>query len=136
MKSLLTFLLVSLLLIGTARIATDISIHEIHHWQQFSPVSGDRIDKDFATAFKNGCNLFQGKWVLEEDGSWPLYTEDGCPYLTQPVTCQRNGRPDLLYQRWKWRPQQCRLPRSAYVSFQLCKLLRFFFFCARTLNRL
>jgi len=106
MKSLLTFLLASLVLIGTARIATDV----------YSSISGIRIDEEFGRALRNGCNVFEGKWVLEEDGSRPLYTEDSCPYLTQPVTCRRNGRPDSLYQRWWWQPHQCKLPRSVHFN--------------------
>ncbi|XP_020251374.1 protein trichome birefringence-like 31 isoform X2 [Asparagus officinalis] len=127
MSSLLTFLLASLVLIGAVRIVTDVSgstgawIHEIHHWL-FSPVFYNHFDEDFANAFRNGCNLFDGKWALEEDGSRPLYTEDSCPYLTQPVTCQRNGRPDSTYQRWKWEPRECKLPR--FDALMLLRSLR------------
>lgn len=61
------------------------------------------------------CNVFEGKWVI--DGSHPLYREEDCPYLTKQVTCQRNGRPDSLYQKWRWEPDECDLPR--YRSFHL-----------------
>lgn len=116
MKSLLTFLLASILLIGTARITTDM-FSSTSAWirRLFSPIAANQFDGEFDNAFKNGCNLFEGKWVLDEDDNRPLYSEDGCPYLTQPVTCQRNGRPDSLYQRWKWQPHHCKLPRSVFV---------------------
>ncbi|KAL4204625.1 hypothetical protein AMTRI_Chr01g110830 [Amborella trichopoda] len=58
----------------------------------------------------NGCDVFSGRWELDP-GSHPLFREESCPYLTQPVTCQKNGRPDSLYQNWKWRPRDCELPR-------------------------
>lgn len=54
------------------------------------------------------CNLSVGEWVF--DPSYPLY-DPGCRYLSGQVSCSRNGRPDSDYQRWRWKPKQCSIPR-------------------------
>lgn len=55
------------------------------------------------------CNLYQGKWVLDSAG--PLYTNNSCPIITQMQNCQGNGRPDKEYENWRWKPEECVLPR-------------------------
>ncbi|KAJ6804322.1 protein YLS7-like isoform X1 [Iris pallida] len=55
------------------------------------------------------CNLHHGKWV--HDPSGPLYKNSTCPNLSQPQNCQGNGRPDNDYENWRWKPNECELPR-------------------------
>lgn len=62
-------------------------------------------------ARKQSCDMSTGKWVL--DASYPLY-DSNCPYLSTAVTCQKNGRPDSDYQKWRWKPHACSLPRYHY----------------------
>ncbi|WCJ19087.1 TRICHOME BIREFRINGENCE-LIKE 36 [Euphorbia peplus] len=63
----------------------------------------------------SSCDYREGRWVYDE--SYPLYDSSTCPYLTTPFACNRNGRPDSLYQKFKWKPHSCSLPRFDALKF-------------------
>ncbi|TKY53491.1 trichome birefringence 36 [Spatholobus suberectus] len=63
---------------------------------------------------RKSCDFSAGKWVY--DGSYPLY-DSNCPYLSSAVTCQKNGRPDSDYEKWKWKPSSCTMPRFDALRF-------------------
>ncbi|KAF9664780.1 hypothetical protein SADUNF_Sadunf16G0053500 [Salix dunnii] len=55
------------------------------------------------------CNFFDGKWV--KDDSYPLYKPGSCSLIDEQFNCILNGRPDRDYQKYKWKPKGCTLPR-------------------------
>ena len=59
---------------------------------------------------EEGCDIFSGRWVKDEL-TRPHYEESECPYIQPQLTCQEHGRPDTGYQKWRWQPHGCGLPR-------------------------
>jgi hypothetical protein len=65
---------------------------------------------DDVIAGLSSCDIFNGNWVL--DDSDPIYQPGSCPFLDDAFNCFNNGRPDLDYLRYKWKPHGCHIPRS------------------------
>ncbi|KAE8724356.1 Protein trichome birefringence-like 32 [Hibiscus syriacus] len=59
---------------------------------------------------EEGCDIFSGRWVRDEL-TRPHYEEPDCPYIQPQLTCQEHGRPDKEYQKWRWQPHGCDIPR-------------------------
>ncbi|PNX78517.1 hypothetical protein L195_g034495, partial [Trifolium pratense] len=54
------------------------------------------------------CDIFDGKWV--RDDSKPYYPLGSCPFIDRDFNCYLNGRLDLEYVKWKWKPNKCDIP--------------------------
>ncbi|WOL06626.1 protein trichome birefringence-like [Canna indica] len=63
---------------------------------------------DWITSMKD-CDFSRGRWVKDE--SYPLYPEGSCPHIDEPFDCYGNGRPDPAYQKLRWQPSGCNIPR-------------------------
>lgn len=55
------------------------------------------------------CNVFEGKWIQDE--SYPLYNASQCPFAERAFSCLNNGRKDRDYLKWRWKPNDCDVPR-------------------------
>ncbi|XP_017971696.1 PREDICTED: protein trichome birefringence-like 2 [Theobroma cacao] len=62
------------------------------------------------------CDFFDGRWV-RDDRSKPYYRPGSCPYIDRDFNCQRNGRPDNGYIKWRWQPNRCDIPRLNATDF-------------------
>ncbi|XP_010520026.1 PREDICTED: protein trichome birefringence-like [Tarenaya hassleriana] len=67
----------------------------------------EEIEK-WKESLKN-CDFFDGGWVKDE--SYPLYKPGSCNLIDQQFNCILNGRPDKDFQKLKWKPKKCDLPR-------------------------
>ncbi|XP_042435148.1 protein trichome birefringence-like 28 [Zingiber officinale] len=63
-----------------------------------------------SAAVPETCDLARGEWVFDDVG-FPMYREEQCQYLSQQMSCSRNGRPEAMYQKWRWQPAGCSLPK-------------------------
>ncbi|OMO75677.1 hypothetical protein CCACVL1_16100 [Corchorus capsularis] len=71
--------------------------------------SFEKLRKENFVEIMSHCRLFDGKWV--RDDSYPLYAPGSCPYIDESFNCFVNGRPDRGYEKYRWQPNGCNLPR-------------------------
>ncbi|XP_021767587.1 protein trichome birefringence-like 24 [Chenopodium quinoa] len=57
----------------------------------------------------DNCDLFKGKWVPDLNGS--KYTTTSCVTIPDSKNCFKNGRIDIEFVNWRWKPDNCELPR-------------------------
>ncbi|ONK65776.1 uncharacterized protein A4U43_C06F860 [Asparagus officinalis] len=55
------------------------------------------------------CDIYKGKWVYDPNRT--KYYTNSCVVIAEGQNCRANGRPDMGYEDWRWRPDECELPR-------------------------
>lgn len=70
-------------------------------------------DDDLIGSLKK-CDLFDGEWV--RDDSYKPYYNGSCSLIDEQFNCILNGRPDKDYQKFKWKPKACNLPRYTIIQ--------------------
>ncbi|XP_071695818.1 protein trichome birefringence-like 24 [Rutidosis leptorrhynchoides] len=61
------------------------------------------------------CDIFDGEWVPNL-GSL-AYTNNTCKWIESHQNCMENGRTDIGYMYWKWKPKACELLRFDAKKF-------------------
>ncbi|KAL1196906.1 Protein trichome birefringence [Cardamine amara subsp. amara] len=79
------------------------------------------------------CEFFDGKWI--KDDSYPLYKPGSCKLIDEQFNCISNGRPDKDFQKLKWKPKKCSLPRLNGAIFLEMLRGRRLVFVGDSLNR-
>ncbi|CAN8237122.1 unnamed protein product [Cochlearia groenlandica] len=83
------------------------------------PVTVNLTDESNSSALKQeiekwseslkNCEFFDGEWI--KDDSYPLYKPGSCKLIDEQFNCISNGRQDKEFQKLKWKPKKCTLPR-------------------------
>ncbi|KAF3773464.1 trichome birefringence-like 6 protein [Nymphaea thermarum] len=82
---------------------------------------GENIIEGRTQAMQNpDCDIYSGKWVLDEE--YPLYSNESCPFIDEGFNCGGNGRRDKGYMKWRWRPNDCEIPR--FSGANMLELIR------------
>ncbi|KAG2714480.1 hypothetical protein I3760_03G028400 [Carya illinoinensis] len=64
---------------------------------------------------KENCDLFKGHWVPESREH--LYTNSSCATIPESKNCFKHGRKDRDFLNWRWKPDECELPRFDTKTF-------------------
>ncbi|XVE67987.1 hypothetical protein DITRI_Ditri09bG0032200 [Diplodiscus trichospermus] len=73
------------------------------------------------------CDLFKGHWIPDLQGS-SQYTNSSCTTIPTSKNCFHHGRKDTDFLNWRWKPDQCDLPRfdpKTFLEFVQGKKLAF-----------
>ncbi|CAN0860626.1 Protein trichome birefringence-like 37 [Linum grandiflorum] len=58
------------------------------------------------------CDIFSGEWVSDDSYSSANDYSSSCPFISAEFDCEKYGRPDRQYLKYRWQPSRCDLPRS------------------------
>ncbi|KAD3640972.1 hypothetical protein E3N88_30195 [Mikania micrantha] len=66
------------------------------------------------------CDVFSGEWVPNPNA--PYYHNTTCWAIHEHQNCQKYGRPDSDYMKWRWKPDDCDLP--IFNPYQFLEIMR------------
>nr|GEV57006.1 protein trichome birefringence-like 19 [Tanacetum cinerariifolium] len=66
------------------------------------------------------CDVFTGEWIPNPDA--PYYQNTTCWAIHEHQNCQKYGRPDSDYMKWRWKPDGCDLP--VFNPYQFLEIVR------------
>ncbi|KAL7095236.1 hypothetical protein ACP275_10G011300 [Erythranthe tilingii] len=72
----------------------------------------DKYYSSTSTSSSSGrCDFFSGTWIYDNKSTtYPLYKERECSFMDDTFACEKHGRKDFKYQRWRWQPHNCDIP--------------------------
>ncbi|CAK8574382.1 unnamed protein product [Lathyrus sativus] len=91
--------------------------------KSFAPMPSPNVvqsDQQHLLELTKNCNMYEGSWVF--DDSYPLYKAGSCPNIDEPFDCFHNGRTDNLFEKFRWQPKNCNMPR--FNGSDMLELLR------------
>ncbi|KAM0010208.1 putative PMR5 domain, PC-Esterase [Helianthus debilis subsp. tardiflorus] len=66
------------------------------------------------------CDVFSGEWVPNPEA--PYYHNTTCWAIHEHQNCQKYGRPDSDFMKWRWKPDECDLP--IFNPYQFLEIVR------------
>lgn len=96
---------------STSSVASSLNLVDYYVAENIQLQSNDTsLFSEYDKLEKKSCNIFDGKWVYDPKAS-PLYDQTKCPFLSDQVSCRRNGRRDFGYEKLNWEATGCKVPR-------------------------
>ncbi|KAK6928001.1 Trichome birefringence-like, N-terminal domain [Dillenia turbinata] len=77
--------------------------------------TGKSQEFDSRESSRKECDLFSGEWIWDPEG--PYYTNDTCVAIQDHQNCLKYQREDLDFLKWKWKPNDCELPKFDASQF-------------------
>ncbi|GAA0163400.1 hypothetical protein LIER_19278 [Lithospermum erythrorhizon] len=65
---------------------------------------------------KERCNIFKGDWILDPLGQ-SYYTNETECVIDDRQNCMKFGRKDDEFLKWRWKPDECELPKFDAMQF-------------------
>ncbi|XP_042442744.1 protein trichome birefringence-like 19 [Zingiber officinale] len=78
-----------------------------------SPSSAVSVGSSIGASYRaeEDCDISKGEWVRESATEDYYYSNTSCRMIQDHQNCMKYGRPDVDFLRWRWRPDDCELPR-------------------------